>query len=89
MTNGVSVQTTTITGIIAIGPPENVVANQAGSSVVLSWPQFAGDALLEESPLIGAGANWTVCTNVVVTGGGTVSVTVTNAGMQFDRLRKL
>jgi len=89
LTNGVSVQTTTNTGMIAVGPPESVVANHAGSSVVLSWPQFAGDALLEESPLIGAGANWTVCTNVVVTGGGTVSVMVTNAGISFYRLRKL
>jgi hypothetical protein len=89
LTNGVSIQTTTNTGIIAIGSPASLAANQAGSTVVLSWPQFAGDALLEQSPLLGSGATWEICTNAVVNGGGTVSVMVPNAGMQFYRLRKL
>jgi len=89
VTNGVSIQTTTNTGIISIGLPVELAANQAGNSVVLSWPSFAGDALLEESLLIGPGANWTVCTNAVVQGGGSVSVTVPKAGVNFYRLRKL
>lgn len=89
LTNGVSIQTTTNTGIISIGLPVELAANQAGNSVVLSWPSFAGDALLEESLLIGPGANWTVCTNAVVQGGGSVSVTVPKAGVNFYRLRKL
>jgi hypothetical protein len=89
LTNGVSARTTTNSGIIVIGPPVTLAANRLGSSVVLSWPQFAGDALVEQSPLVGTGASWTVCTNAVVSGGGTSSVTVPNAGMQFYRLRKL
>lgn len=88
-TNDVSVQTTTNSGTIVIGPPVTAVANRVGSSIVLSWPQFAGDALLEASPLIGFGATWTVCTNAVLSGGGTLSVTVPNVRMQFYRLRKL
>lgn len=35
-TNGVSIQTTTNAGIIAIGPAVNLAANPAGNSVVLS-----------------------------------------------------
>lgn len=88
-TNGVSAATTTNSGIIAIEPPVSLAATRAGGSVVLSWPQFAGDALLEQSASVGLGAHWEVCTNVVVNGGGTLSVTVPKAGMQFYRLRKL
>lgn len=88
-TNGVSAATTTNSGIIAIEPPVSLAATRAGGSVVLSWPQFAGDALLEQSASVGPGAHWEVCTNVVVNGGGTLSVTVPKAGMQFYRLRKL
>jgi hypothetical protein len=55
----------------------------------LSWPQTSADALLEQSALVGSGANWTVCTNAVVSGIGTFSVTVPKAGMQFYRLHKL
>ncbi len=89
VTNGITVQSATNSGIIAIGAFETVAAAHSGGSVVLSWPQFPGDALLEESPSMGADANWTVCTNVVATGGGKVSVTVRSTEMQFYRLRKL
>jgi hypothetical protein len=89
LTNGVSARTTTNSGTIVVGPPVILAASRVGSSVVLSWPQTVADALLEQSPLVATGASWTVCTNAVVSGGGTSSVTVPNAGMQFYRLRKL
>jgi hypothetical protein len=88
LTNGVSARTTTNSGTIVIAPPVSLVATGNGSNVVLSWPQSAA-ALLEQSPVVGAGANWTVCTNAVVSGGGILSVTVPNVGMKFYRLRKL
>jgi len=88
LTNGVSAQTTTNSGTIAIGAPVSLLATAVGNSIVLSWPQTAA-SLLEQSPLVGAGANWTVCTNAVVSGGGMLSVTVPNVGMQFYRLRNL
>lgn len=88
-TNGVSARTTTNSGVIAIGPPVSLAANRVGGSVVLSWPQTSADALLEQSAVVGPGASWTVCTNVVVPAGGNLSVTVPAAGKQFYRLRKL
>jgi len=88
LTNGVSVRTTTNSGTIVIGPPVTLLASGAGSSIVLSWPQTA-EALLEQSPQVGSGASWTVCTNAVVSSNGTLSVNVPNAGIKFYRLRKL
>jgi hypothetical protein len=89
LTNGVSAQTTTNSGTIVIGPQVSLTANRVGGSVVVSWPQTAAAALLEQSPQVGTGANWTVCTNAIVSSGGTLSVTVTAAGTQFYRLKKL
>ncbi|MCW5554120.1 MAG: hypothetical protein KIS67_18435 [Verrucomicrobiae bacterium] len=89
LTNGVSAQTVTNTGLIEVGSAMSLVANQTGDSVSLSWPKFPGDTLLEQSPLVGSGANWTVCTNAVEDGSGAISIAVPNAGMNFYRLRKL
>lgn len=90
LTNGVTARTTTNSGTIVVGPPVTLLASGAGNSVVLSWPKTTADALLEQSSLVGSGASWTVCTNAVVSGSSTNSVTVPNTGaMKFYRLRKL
>lgn len=87
LTNGVSALTATNSGTIAIG---SLAQNRAASSVVVSWPQDVGAAQLEQSLLLGSGANWSLCTNGVVNGGGALSVTIPNpSDKTFYRLRKL
>ena len=88
--SGLNIAKATNTGTIVIEAPVTVTAGRAGNSVLLSWPQSTADALLEQSPTLGPGAVWTVCTNPIVTGGGSLLVTVPNpAGSMYYRLRKL
>ena len=68
--------------VFSILPPYNTVNVQL----------IVSDALVTASNgfslTLGAGAKWTVSTNAVVSGQGTLSVTVPKAGMQCYRLRK-
>jgi len=89
ITNGVSARTATNSGTIVIGPPVSLAANRSGGSVVLTWPHTTADALLEQSPVVGSGANWTTCTNAVLNNSGMLTVTVPTSGMKFYRLKKL
>lgn len=87
---GIYSASTTNFGTILIEPAVSVAAARVGGSILLTWPQSTADALLEQSPVLGPAAVWTICPNPVVTGGGTLSVTVPNAGgMMYYRLRKL
>lgn len=87
--SGASQAMTTNSGTIAIGAPVTLAAATSGNQVSFVWPSINGDVLLEETPLLGSGANWTVCTNVVVDSTGNLIVTVPNSGAGFFRLRKL
>jgi PKD repeat protein len=88
--SGITQATTTNSGTIVIEAPAQLVAAPApGGGVEFYWPQTSGDVLLEESPLLGGGADWKVTTNNVVNNGGVITVTVPNSGMGFFRLRKL
>ena len=87
--SGGTVATTNVTGTINISGPITVAAQSSSNSLLLQWPQTSGDALLEETPAIGAAENWTVSTNQTIQAGGAVSVTVSNTGNAFFRLRKL
>jgi len=87
--SGINQATTTSSGTIAIGTSVALTPLAVGNSISIFWPMTIADALLEQSPVVGPGAQWVVCTNSVTTGGGTLSITVPNAGMQFYRLRKL
>jgi len=68
--------------VFSILPPYNTINVQL----------IVSDALVTASNgfslTLGAGAKWTVSTNAVVSGQGTLSVTVPKAGMQCYRLRK-
>jgi PKD repeat protein len=86
---GTTVASTNLTGSIGIGAPVSLTATPTGDSIRLTWPQTVADALVEQSAAVGTGAEWTVATNVVASGGGVFSIAVTNAGSSFFRLRKL
>ena len=86
---GGNMATTNLNGTIFITEAVSMVASPSGNSIQLSWPLTTADALVEESSSLGPDAHWSVTPNVVVTGGGTVSVTVPNADIRFFRLRKL
>jgi hypothetical protein len=88
-TNGVAARATTNSGTMVVGEPVTLRASRLGNWAVLSWPSTPCDALLEQSPGLGAGANWTVCTNAVTRNGGVLSATVPITGVNFYRLRKL
>jgi len=79
----------TNSGSILIGGPAGLTAIQSGGSIVISWPT-PPEAVLEQSLLVGAGASWTVCTNIPVLSGGRFSVNVPAQGTKkFYRLRQL
>jgi hypothetical protein len=81
---------TTNSGNIVIGPATALSGTPSNNAIVLAWPQTMADALLEQSPVVGAGASWTICTDAVTTGAGVFTVTIPNpAGTMFYRLRKL
>lgn len=87
--SGSTSATVTNSGSIIIGPPVTLTAAAAGTALMVSWPQTSADALLEQSPAV-VPTSWTVVTNAVVTGPGTLSVTLPNpATPSFFRLRKL
>jgi hypothetical protein len=55
----------------------------------LSWPLSAADVIVEQSAMLGIGAQWTVVTNVPVIGPDNVSVILpVLGGNQFFRLRQ-
>jgi Bacterial Ig domain/PKD domain len=88
--SGLTQVATTNSGTIVIGSAVALSAVPSGGGVSLAWPMTAADALLEQSPFLGAGAHWTICTNAVLSGSGAFSVLVPDAGSAgFYRLRKL
>jgi hypothetical protein len=79
----------TNSGSIFISGTPGLTATGAGASVLISWPT-PPEAVLEQSPVVGTGASWTVCTNIPVLSGVRFYVTVPAQGsMKFYRLRKL
>jgi hypothetical protein len=87
--SGMTTETTNVTGTIVIGEPVSMMASLSGNQIQLSWPLTTADAVVEESQTLGPDAHWTVTPNAAITGGGTVSVTVSNVATRFFRLRKL
>jgi PKD repeat protein len=87
--SGAVTATTNLSGTIVIGAPVSLTVKPGAGSVTLAWPLTSGDALLESSPVLGAGANWVVVSNAPITSGGTVTVSLPPTGNQFFRLRRL
>ena len=78
----------TNSGSIIITPAIGLSAAQAGGVVTLSWPQIP-EALLEQTPVLGEGAIWTIQPAIPQLSAGRYSVSVPNEGIRFFRLRKL
>ena len=79
----------TNSGSILIGAAAGLSAIQSGNSILISWPT-PPEALLEQSALVGAGASWSVCTNIPALSGARFSVTIPVQGNgKFYRLRQL
>jgi hypothetical protein len=55
-------------------------AEASGGNLVLTWPDAAGAYTLEESPVLGTGANWTPVTTVPALVNGQLQVTVPISG---------
>jgi PKD repeat protein len=88
--SGATQASTTNTGSIVINGGVTLTPTLAGNSMTLNWPNTTPDVLIEESLSLGPNAHWTVVTNVVVTGGGNLSIVIENpTGSKFYRLRKL
>jgi hypothetical protein len=63
-------------------------ASRSGSQVVLSWPLWATNFVLEASSALGASASWSALTNAVgVSGSSLVTTTAVNSASAFYRLR--
>jgi PKD repeat protein len=86
---GSTTVTTNIIGTISISEPVELASSAAGGVIQLSWPISSADGLLEESSELGPDAHWTVAPEVAIQSGGTSSITVSNTGNSFYRLRKL
>lgn len=87
--SGLTIVTTNLSGGIVIGAPVTLAAVPAAGGMALVWPQTRADAVVEQSPELGAAAHWMVATNVVLNSRGNFQVLVPNAGQSFFRLRKL
>lgn len=81
--------TTNLSGTIVVGEAVALSAAATGGSLQVFWPQTPADALVEQTPVLGPGAQWTVATNAVLTSGGAFSITIPATGQSFFRLRKL
>jgi hypothetical protein len=71
-------------------PPSNpsLLASRSGSQVVLSWPLWATNFVLETSGVLGASASWSALTNAVgLSGSSLVTTTAVNSASAFYRLR--
>lgn len=79
-------------GNISISAPVNLSVTSAfsGGSGQLSVnvPSGPANTVLEESPTLGAGAQWTVVTNLPVVNGNVMNVPVLPAGSRFYRVRQ-
>jgi hypothetical protein len=76
-------------GIIVIGPP--VVLNLAhdGGQLAVSWPDSSATGILEESAVLGAGAQWIAVTNLPSGGGNLVNIPVSTLGAKYYRVRQV
>jgi hypothetical protein len=75
---------------VLLVPPSNpsLLASRSGSQVVLSWPLWATNFVLEASGALGASASWSALTNAVgVSGSSLVTTTAVNSASAFYRLR--
>ena len=87
--SGAASAMTNVTGIIAIGPSMSLTAGLAGNQIQISWPQTSADALMEETPVLGPSALWTVTTNAVTSAGGRHFISLPGTANRFFRLHKL
>ncbi len=87
--SGATTVSTNLSGTIIIGEPVSIAATATGSYIQVFWPQTLADVLVEQTPVLGPDAQWTVATNAVQNSGGRFSVHVPNSGQSFFRLKKL
>ena len=75
--------------ILISGPVALAAAAPQNSALNLSWPSTVPDVVLEQSAMLGSGAQWTTVTNIPVAGPNHSSVNVPVAdGNRFFRLRQ-
>jgi len=74
-------------GLIQVGSPMQLTSSQAPGAITLSWPDTAGDTILEQNGSLGS-QGWMWVTNAPVVSGGVKSITVPVAGTQFFRVRR-
>lgn len=80
----------TNSGTIYIGAPLELSVVASGGAMVLTWPTFPGDALLETATALSGGPAWNVVTNLPSYAPATVSVSVPASDRAaYFRLRKL
>ena len=80
----------TNTGGITINAPVGVAMTPvAGGALTLAWPQSLPDVVVEQADTLGAGAQWTVVTNLPVSGAGKQSLSLPMASdRKFFRVRQ-
>jgi hypothetical protein len=78
----------TNTGLITITKPWKVGLRPVGDSLEIVWPGGVAEAVLEQSPVVGSAAEWTVSTNVVtIVSGNAVLIISNDVPAKFFRLR--
>jgi hypothetical protein len=75
-------------GLLQVTDPVQMSQSLTANGLTLSWPASLGDALLESSPGLGLGTQWSWVTNPLTLDAGMVSVTVPASGQQFFRVRR-
>ncbi len=75
-----------ISGSIQVSGPAQLTTGPSAGALRLSWPDFAGDTILEQSS--SPTSAWAWVTNAAVVSGGVKSVTVPVSGTAFFRLRR-
>jgi hypothetical protein len=74
--------------LLLLPPVPSLGASEAGGRLVLTWPAWATNYVLETSGALGAGASWTAATNAVgLSGGGFLAANAITGASAFYRLR--
>ena len=84
----VSSTTASVSGDIIIKSPIVLSMEFTNNLCTLSWPNSMSDSLLETSPVLGPGAQWTPVPILPTTIPTTLSVTLPASGQSFYRVRQ-
>lgn len=88
VTAGSASASVTNSGTIQIIGAESLQVNRQPNQVVISWPNYMGDVLLQWTSVLPP-LGWMADTNAVAYGNSAVTVTVPETGNRFYRLKKL